>query len=491
MTRYYVSPISGRIIKSTGRTFKILKEKGYFIDKHKCFYNIKSAERCLSRLMKLYPNLTYFPSSFTTIPKTYKKQGPARAFIPDKSLQNAIGYVDKKGKIKQIKPMPLRDSHVVVKDPYNAIERDINKAPIATASENVQIQTQLSNDEPIIDRKEIAVVYNPIQNDFIPIKGEVSTRTQKEVLSTVNQELIPLKLPPIKKDSNISGVIMDKNKVKGIVTTKNEIQLLNELLDELNQASNINLTPTKTTKQNKTMTTSKPTQTKPQTQTEASIPPTKTMTTQTETETMATETSKPTKTMTTQTEELKPSKTQTEELKPSKTQTETEASKPTKTTEELKPSKTIPTKTMTTQTKPNKQMTTQIETETTQTKPNKLISTQTKPTQTMTTQAEPTLKLPRLKLRPQDFKQVQLQPKTPVLEKEKIPIVLNPEQINTKPTILSVEESAKVVKELEEHDCKYYDLIWDPIYKKCKKWPKDMYMLINEHDGKIMGYINL
>lgn len=84
--RFYISPFSGRAIKSSGKLFTQLKKDGYIIDKHRCFYNVKSAERCLNRLMKLYPDIAYPPSNLINIPKTYKK-GKARSFIYDKKRE--------------------------------------------------------------------------------------------------------------------------------------------------------------------------------------------------------------------------------------------------------------------------------------------------------------------------------------------------------------------------------------------------------------------
>ena len=94
--RFYLNPITGRLIKSTGRVYKRLKQDSILISRDKCMYNNKSAQHCLIKLLTLYPNV-YPPSNFIKIPKTHKR-GSIRAFIKDPRKKYLVGYINKFGK---------------------------------------------------------------------------------------------------------------------------------------------------------------------------------------------------------------------------------------------------------------------------------------------------------------------------------------------------------------------------------------------------------
>jgi len=112
--KFYINPLTSRMIKSTARTFKKLKKEQYVIDKHKCLYNVKSAERCFNKLLKLYPDIIYPSSNFIDIPKTYKRRS-IRAFIGDK--KKIKGYIDKTGKKYRLKKSIYKNKRVpIVKD---------------------------------------------------------------------------------------------------------------------------------------------------------------------------------------------------------------------------------------------------------------------------------------------------------------------------------------------------------------------------------------
>ena len=53
-SKFYLNPITGRVIKSTGYVYKKLKRNGYNPKKHICVYDIKTAEKCLKKIMKLW-----------------------------------------------------------------------------------------------------------------------------------------------------------------------------------------------------------------------------------------------------------------------------------------------------------------------------------------------------------------------------------------------------------------------------------------------------
>ena len=57
MTKFYINPETGKIIKSTGKTFKKLKKNNCFIKKDWCLYDIKTAKKCFSKILDIYPEI--------------------------------------------------------------------------------------------------------------------------------------------------------------------------------------------------------------------------------------------------------------------------------------------------------------------------------------------------------------------------------------------------------------------------------------------------
>jgi hypothetical protein len=218
--RFFLSPISGRVIKSSGKLYNMLKSDGFIVDKHKCFYNIKSAKSCMDKLFKLYPLLEP-PSKFKNIAKTYKK-GDARGFIQDKQT-NIVGYVTKKGKVKKLKtPIKATNKNFIkVEDPYNMLQKIMDKLKRIDDKTQKLIEQQLKK-ETMSEIK--SIVYNPVQNDFIPIKEYQTVDDQKLLIQNINEILIPESLPPLTKDSSISGLVKDNNEIIGIVTSDNIIK---------------------------------------------------------------------------------------------------------------------------------------------------------------------------------------------------------------------------------------------------------------------------
>ena len=222
--RFYLSPFSGRVIKSTGKLFEMLRSEGYLVDKHKCFYNIKSAKKCLDKLFDLYPALQP-PTKFRNLSKTYKK-GKARGFIQDKKTSNIIGFVNKKGEIQKLKtPIPSKNKNFIkIQDPMKMLDKIIEKTPQISAKMQKEIELQFKKDEPILENNDKTLIYNPIQNDIIPVDENLSNEEQKILLETINEILIPEELPPITKSSKISGLIRENDTIVGIVTTDNDIK---------------------------------------------------------------------------------------------------------------------------------------------------------------------------------------------------------------------------------------------------------------------------
>jgi hypothetical protein len=217
--RYFLSPISGRIIKSSGKTYATLKQEGYIIDKHKCFYNIKSAQKCLAKLGTLYPSVLP-PSKFYKIPKMIKNS-TIRGFVQDEG--KVLGVVDSKGKIYRLqRPLNASPDLVTVDDPVGTLPQITLQSPYAS----LQTEKEAKQIAKSATKFEKRLLYNPVQNDFIPTKVQLEKQKQIDVINAINQNLIPLELPPISKGSDIAGIVTQDFEVVGVVTTDNEIQKL-------------------------------------------------------------------------------------------------------------------------------------------------------------------------------------------------------------------------------------------------------------------------
>lgn len=229
--RYYLNPETGRVIKSNSKKFQeLMSRRGYKNKpiKHSCLFNIKSAERCLNRLLTKYPGIIHPPSSFAKIPKTYQI-GHYRGFIMDDNSETVIGAVDKYGKMSRLK-VPVKPSHKVpvIKDPFGVTQSVLQDRPVLSSDEQHKVEEQLNNDTPLKSPEHISLIYNPVYNDIIPMNTKVDVDTQKQVINSMNKDLVPLTLPPVLQDSNIAGLVTKKDSVLGIVDTNNQIKLFPE-----------------------------------------------------------------------------------------------------------------------------------------------------------------------------------------------------------------------------------------------------------------------
>lgn len=225
---YYLNPLTGRVIKSTSKKFKELVEKrGWKTHprSHSCFYNIKSAERCLNRLLRMYPGLVRPPSSFMNIPRTYQK-GPFRGFIVSQTEPMVvIGAVDKHGNINRTQtPVKIDQPVPIIQDPFNAI--NIKNKPVMDDTSQEQLQDQVVNDAPLKPPQQISLIYNPVFNDIVPVNEAIDTDIQKEIIGQINKDLVPLQLPPINEESSVAGLVKHNDSIVGVVNTNNEIQPL-------------------------------------------------------------------------------------------------------------------------------------------------------------------------------------------------------------------------------------------------------------------------
>ena len=236
--KFYISPISGRLIRSDAKTYENLKQRRFNIDKDPCLYNVKSAHKCLNKLLRLYPDIIHPSSNFINIPKTYK-HGSVRAFIKDKN--KVVGYIDKFGKKHRLyKAIHTKRKIPVVHDGFNVLADIIQKQDKISEKDQKIIEKQITKSEPLQESENINILFNPMQNDFIPIKTILQDDEKKEIINTINKELIPTRLPPITMFSNISGIIKEYDTIVGIINKDNVIQKFPEpirIIDEHPQKS--------------------------------------------------------------------------------------------------------------------------------------------------------------------------------------------------------------------------------------------------------------
>jgi len=193
ITKFYINPITGRMIKSSGKTFKNLKnKKKYSFEKEHCLYNVKSAKKCFSKLLKIYPDVVYPSSNFINIPKTYNGNSVKglRVFIQDNN--HIIGFVDKRGNIyrlnKSINLNDIQNKYVpTVIDYYNILPKIIKKLPKINANIQKKILHQINNIKPL---KNAHVLFNHVQKDFIPINTKMSKKDHDKILNIFNDNLI-------------------------------------------------------------------------------------------------------------------------------------------------------------------------------------------------------------------------------------------------------------------------------------------------------------
>jgi hypothetical protein len=207
---FYVNPLTGRVIKSNGSVYKNLKKRRFKLEEDTCLYNITSARNCLTQILNKYGGKVYPSSNFIDIPSTYHKRNKtkkfkARAFIKkDKKIQ---GYVDKDGQLIRL-PKPIKISRNVpevktIKEHTSILDKKLETdSKIANKHEIEELKEQL-NQEPLSEK--ITILHNPVQDDFIPIKGDLNEVQKKELFQDMNRTLIPTQLPALNK-TNISAV---------------------------------------------------------------------------------------------------------------------------------------------------------------------------------------------------------------------------------------------------------------------------------------------
>jgi hypothetical protein len=190
ITKFYINPISGRIIKSSGKIFRKLKKKKYSLKKEPCLYNIKSAKKCLSKLLKKYPNIVYPSSNFINIPKTYHINTirGLRAFIRENDT--IIAFINKHGIIYRLKkPIYIineNQSIPIVIDYYNNLPQIIKNLPKINSTMQKKVEYQLKN----IKSLNSYILYNHVQKDFIPINKKMDKDEHDKILRIFNNNLV-------------------------------------------------------------------------------------------------------------------------------------------------------------------------------------------------------------------------------------------------------------------------------------------------------------
>ena len=221
--RFYLNPTTGRLIKSTGRVYTKLKKDSILMLRDKCLYNPKSAQRCLTKLLTLYPNV-YPPSNFIKIPKTHKRVS-IRAFIKDPRKKYLVGYINKFGKPFRLRrPIITKKKVPIVFDYHNVLHKIITNKNCITENTQKRVEKQIKAGILLNTIENTIILFNPIQNDFIPINKTINQDEIKSVIKMINNKLIPHELQPITVNLNISAIIIEDNKIIGFVDKYNQLK---------------------------------------------------------------------------------------------------------------------------------------------------------------------------------------------------------------------------------------------------------------------------
>jgi hypothetical protein len=179
---YYINPLTDRVINSSGKIYQKLKQRRFKLEPDHCLYNNTTARRCMLSLLKRYPNI-YLSSSYTSIPATYTFNSNAypklqnlRAFIEkNPGTGVASGYITKDGTLFKLnKEIELKPNDVIVQTASdtdsNVLLSKLDDSQVISPNTQEMIEQHVKDSEPISDS--INIVYNPVKNDFIPVKGD-------------------------------------------------------------------------------------------------------------------------------------------------------------------------------------------------------------------------------------------------------------------------------------------------------------------------------
>lgn len=221
--KYYLSPVSGRVIKESGKIFRDLKKRRYTVDPHDCLYNIASVKKCVEQIKRRY--------SFVE-PGSGISDMPHAVFTGDS--QNIFGIVSGNNKIYKLNPEQINvveklkphASIPVVKtvtpEDSDLLEKLVSSKP---AIENKEFYKLLHTVPSISDYQSNAILFNPKQNDFVPVGNEPESK-YNEILDFINNTLIPMNLPKL-AGTEISGLATNQlEDVLGFIQSDNTVSRL-------------------------------------------------------------------------------------------------------------------------------------------------------------------------------------------------------------------------------------------------------------------------
>lgn len=214
---FYTNPLTERVISSDGLVYKQLKRRRFKLKADTCLYNITSAKNCLTQILNKYGDKIHPSNKFINIPSTYhsiKTKSPkARAFIKTNDKKYIKGFIDKSGDVFKLPNIPSSKINIPevtsIPEHQTLLDKKIETGVIPKETDIIDIQEQLYQ-EPLHDK--ITILYNPTQDDFIPIKDNFDEIQQAELLLNINNTLIPSNLPPL-NNTHIAAIILDKSKL--------------------------------------------------------------------------------------------------------------------------------------------------------------------------------------------------------------------------------------------------------------------------------------
>ena len=176
----------------------------------------------MNKLAKMYPSINP-PTTLTDIPKTYHSNDITHFIIKNNKI---LGVVNKYGDINRVlKPIKTNKDLPIVQDPFNVLHSVLHFYPKIDDIMQKNIEKQINM--PFKNKNKI-LIYNPINNDFIPINEILSNSQQLDIINNINTHLISKTLPSISHSIKLAGLIVNENNVIGIITTDNEIKKFEE-----------------------------------------------------------------------------------------------------------------------------------------------------------------------------------------------------------------------------------------------------------------------
>jgi hypothetical protein len=210
MDKFYINPITDRVIKKDHTTYNKLKKKNLKLKKSPCLYNEKAAKKCLEKIIKHYPKI-HLP--FKILPNDI-------TVIRNKSNE-IFGVVNSNGEMFKLEYPIKFDKKVpelltVSENHYHILNKKLNVSDIISSE---YIKEKLNN---VVSG--VNVMYNPLQDNYTKIVTE-------PILKQINLQVIPETLPI--SVPGVASVIRNENnldEITGYINEKNEALKLNTTL---------------------------------------------------------------------------------------------------------------------------------------------------------------------------------------------------------------------------------------------------------------------